>query len=538
MKKLALVFISLFVVVVSLAQQEFHVFPVNHSLTPGLSGGNGTLQSPWDLQTALMLPNNVINGGDTIWLHEGVYNGRYTCTLKSTIDKKFITVSAFENDKVVLNGNVASTAQQTLAVKGAQVIFKNFEITWLGEFTRNKNDENFVKNVAAINHLSGKNCKFINLKIYNNPGLGFGSWKGTGGTLISECIIFNNGVINEKGRGGGEGIYVQNKSEEERIIKNNIIFGNYYKGIEVWSAGRDADFDYVKNITLENNVIFNSGLPSDYRTVDNIIIGTDDRNGINIAKNITVKNNILYHNTDFKNNQINGDAASLTIGYHHKTPVENIVVDNNIILGRNNALRVLYSKSLTFTNNIVYSGYVLFTKTVFTHAKNDQWRVNNNQYYTKKKAAFRVSDTKNYTHEEWKSLLPLDMNSQRQHISAFNLEKVLDITESEYFSNRYRVTLFNKEEQDVTVDFSNYNIEKGASYTIRDVENLDTILKSGIVNDDLNITVPMKAVNLAKTKTLDNFGVFIIDFNSENKTTEDDEDKNNIFTRIWRFLGF
>ena len=142
MRKLNLILILLFPIVLTFAQQEFHVFPENHNLSPGSSTGNGSLQSPWDLQTALKLPNNVINGGDTVWLHEGVYNGRYTSTLKSTIENKFITVSAFENDKVVLNGNVTSTAQQTLAVKGAQVIFQNFEITWLGEFTRNKNDEN------------------------------------------------------------------------------------------------------------------------------------------------------------------------------------------------------------------------------------------------------------------------------------------------------------------------------------------------------------------------------------------------------------
>ena len=538
MKKISFILLLLFSIVYSFAQNQFHVFPENHPLTPGLSTGNGTLQYPWDLQTALKRPNNIINGGDTIWLHEGIYNGRFTCTLKSTIEDKFITVSAYKNDKVVLNGNVASTVPQTLAVKGARVIFRNFEVTWLGDYIRDVRDENFGGTAAGINHLSGINCKFINLKIYNNPGLGFGSWKSTGGTLISECYIFNNGVINKEGKGAGEGIYVQNKSDEERIIKNNIIFGNYYKGIEVWSAGRNADFEFVKNITLDNNVIFNSGIPSDYKTVDNIIIGTDDRNGINIAKNITVKNNILYHNTDYGNNQVNGDAASLTIGYYHKTPVENVVVDNNIILGRNNALRILHAKSLTFTNNIVYGGYVLFTKTVFTHAKSGQWNVNNNQYFTKKQGAFRVPDTKNYTHNEWKSLFPLDANSERQHVDAFNLDNVLDITESEYVSKRFRVTLFNKVEQDVTVDFSNYNIQKGAEYTIRDVENFNTELKTGTLNEDFNITVPMKAVNPSKTKTLDNFGVFSIEFNSDNITTEAEEKNDNIFKRLWRFLGF
>ena len=249
MKKISFILLLLCPLVFTYTQNQFHVFPENHPLTPGLSTGNGSLQYPWDLQTALKRPNNIINGGDIIWLHEGIYNGRYTCTLKSTIEDKFITVSAYKNDKVVLNGNVTSTSPQTLVVKGGQVIFRNFEVTWLGDYIRDLRDENFGGTAAGINHLSGKNCKFINLKIYNNPGLGFGSWKRTGGTLISGCYIFNNGVITKEGKGAGEGIYVQNKSDEERIIKNNIIFGNYYKGIEVWSAGRNADSEFVKNIT-------------------------------------------------------------------------------------------------------------------------------------------------------------------------------------------------------------------------------------------------------------------------------------------------
>jgi hypothetical protein len=375
------------------------------------------------------------------------------------------------------------------------------------------NDDNFSRTIAGINHLSGLNCKFINLKIYNNPGLGFGSWKSTGGTLITECLVFNNGVINKKGRGAGEGFYVQNKSEEQRIIKNNIIFNNYYKGIEVWSAGRDANFEYIKNITLDNNVVFNSGLPDNKYTVDNIIVASDDRNAINIAKNIKVKNNILYHNTDYINNKVNGNAPSLTLGFYYKAPVENIVVSKNIILGRNNALRILYAKTLTFTNNIVYSGYVHFTTSSFEYAKGNNWKFNNNLYHSKKEAVFRETTGKNYTFSNWKAILGIDSNSQRKHISAFNLDNVLDITRSEYKANSYRVVLFNKEEEDVVIDFSKYNIVKGSKYTITDVENLNTELKSGTLSEDFKITVPMRrTVNPSENKTPNNFGVFIIEF--------------------------
>ncbi|WP_152975550.1 hypothetical protein [Lacinutrix himadriensis] len=525
MKKICLTILSALFVTLSVAQQEFHVFPENHETTPGKSTGNGSLQNPWDLQTALTQSNKTVKGEDTIWLHEGIYNGRYNSTLNSTIPNKYITVSAYPNDRVILNGNVASTNGQTLGIRGGQVIYKDFEVTWLGDFNRDFRIKKF-KGIAGVYHLEGRNCKFINLKIYNNPGLGFGSWKSTGGTLITECFVFNNGVINEKGRGAGEGFYVQNKSEEQRIIKNNVIFNNYYKGIEVWSAGRDADFEYVKNITLDNNVVFNSGLPANKFTVDNIIVASDDRNAINIAKNIKVTNNILYHNTNYLKNEVNGDAPSLTIGFYHKAPVENVVVDNNLILGRNNALRILYAKTLTFTNNIVYTGYMNFTNSVFDLAKNENWKFSNNTYYSKNTAGFRIHKT-NYSFNDWKTKFNIDTNSQKKHIGAFNLANVLDITKSEYKANSYRVVLFNKDAQDVVVDFSEYNIEKGSKYSITDVENLDRVLKTGTLTEDAKITVPMQAVNPSENKTLNNFGVFIIEFNAVEKTAStNSKDKN------------
>ncbi|WP_452227941.1 hypothetical protein [Lacinutrix sp. MEBiC02404] len=542
MKKICLTILSVLFVVLSFAQQEFHVFPKNHKTNPGISTGNGSLQNPWDLQTALTQSNKIVKGDDTIWLHAGIYNGRYNSTLNTTTANKYITVSAFPNDRVVLNGNVPSSQEQTLGVRGGQVIYKDFEVTWLGEFNRDVRVGKIEK-TAGVYHLLGNNCKFINLKIYNNPGLGFGSWKSTGGTLITECFVFNNGSINKKGRGVGEGFYVQNKSEEERIIKNNVIFNNYYKGIEVWSAGRNANFEYVKNITLDNNVIFNSGLPANKYTVDNIIVASDDRNAINIAKNIKVTNNILYHNTNYLKNEVNGNAPSLTLGFYHKAPVENVLVENNIILGRNNALRILYAKTLTFKNNIVYTGYMNFTNSVFELAKNKNWKFSNNIYYSKKAAGFRINKT-NYPFSEWKSKFNIDIDSQKKHIGEFNLDHVLDITKSAYKTNSYRVVLFNKEEQDVVVDFSEYHIKKGSRYTITDVENLDRVLKTGTITEDAKITVPMQAVNPKETKTLNNFGVFVIEFKDRKNTVstnqkgdkEKEDKKESAFKRFFKRL--
>ena len=49
-------------------------------------------------------------------------------------------------------------------------------------------------------------------------------------------------------------------------------------------------------------------------------------------------------------------------------------------------------------------------------------------------------------------------------------------------------------------------------YTIRDVENLSEVLKTGIISKDKKIEFPMKLNKGSQTKSLDNFGVFILEF--------------------------
>ena len=529
--KLLLNLLCALMVGVVTAQQEFHVFP------NAKSSGNGSLSNPWDLQTALSQKPDVINGGDTIWLHEGVYTGRFVSTIQSTLKDQFITVAPHANATVVLNGNIKSTSDGVLQVKGKQVIFRDFEITWLGEFSRDENDKNFQA-CPGISHVSGENCKFINLRIHDNPGLGFGSWKQTGGTIIEDCMIYFNGFMAKSGKGTGEGMYVQNQSEATRIIRNNIIYNNYYKGIEIWSAGKRKDFEFVKNITLKNNVIFNSGALSG-NSRDNLIIATDDRNGINIAKNIKVLDNVFYHNTDFSKNEVNGDAASLTLGFRESAPIEDVLVQNNVIIGRNNALRLLHVKSATFQNNKVYSGYVFLNPTTLKYIAN--WKFDNNHFFTKRKNAFWIDKNNTNTLKDWQKIHKIDLNSEWDNIIKFDLEPVLSMSKSSEQINHYTVVLFNELGQNVTVDFSDYDIKTGRKYKIYDAENRNVIAASGSLSAGQIVEFPMDLKtfqqplhNAIAQKSSANFGVFIIEFESEGNS----ENKRSLFKRLLDSLGF
>ena len=510
-----------------LAQQEFHVFPKNHETTPGTASGDGSITSPWDLQTALTQPESVVNGGDTIWLHKGIYNGRYTSTLKSTVKNAFVTVAAYHNDKVVLNGNIKSGKTSVLEVRGKQVIYKNFEITFLGSYIRHEKEAGFQK-VDGLNHLSGKNCKFINLTIHDNPGSGIGSWKHTGGSVIEGCTIFNNGYIGK--RGHGVGIYVQNASNQMRMITNNTIFNNYYKGIQIWSASKNVKKPFIKNVTVKNNVIFNSGGPSGI-IKDNIIVASNDSSGSNPAQNILLLNNILYHNTDIANKQISGNAASLTLGFNAKAPIVNVTVKDNVIIGRNNALRFNNAKNLKFHNNVVYSGYVYFNKSVLGNF--DSWDFEHNTYYTKGSKAIRVIDHEDYALSKWQSQHNQDVGSRWKHVEAFQLKGTLDISEVPESKNTYRIVLFNKEGKDVVVDFSGFNIRKGSTYTITDIENPGATVASGIVKGN-KVTFPMQLTEFRKPqhnskaqKTHTNFGVYTITFDGR---------RAGFFQRLFKWL--
>ena len=511
MKTVYLIFFSFLTLAVS-SQNEFHVFPENDKKTPGTSLGNGSLQNPWDLLTALNQSSNTVNGGDIIWLHEGVYNGRFISKLNSTIKDKFITVSSFPGEWAIINGNVKSNKTSVLNVSGGNVVYKDFEVTWIGNFSRQQGELAFQKS-DGISHDSGVNCKFINLVIHNNPGSGFGSWKRTGNTEINGCLIFNNGYYSAK-RGSGVGMYVQNSTEENRVIKNNIIFNNYYKGIEIWSDNRKANEAYVKNIILENNVIFNSALVTGVPK-DNLIIATNDNTKVNIAKNIKVINNIFYHNTDYKNNQIDGSMPSLTLGFNKNAPVENITLIGNKILGRNDGIRFLHTKSVTFKNNVVYSGFIRFYESFYSSFDKETWDFSSNSYFTRKNKSIRIQSKEDFTLGEWQNKYQIDKNSNWKNVSEFDMEPVLNITQNEFDKNKFRLVLFDKNEQDVIVDFSKYGINIGTPYTIVDVENHTEIIKKGILNSEKKVVFPMKLNKNDKNKSLDNFGVYIIEFKKE-----------------------
>ena len=423
-----------------------------------------------------------------------------------------------------------------LEVKGQRVIYKNFEITFLGEYSRYENDNTFQR-ADGINHITGEDCQFINLKIYDNPGSGFGSWKFTGGTTIYGCQIYNNGFFS-KVRGRGAGIYVQNISEKTRIIMNNIIFNNYYMGIEVWSAGKKAKTSYVKNMLLKNNIVFNNGSAGN-QFKNNLIVATNDSNGINSASNIKVLDNVFYHNIDAGVNA-KGDAGSVMLGRNKFTATKNIVFRGNRIYGGNNALRIHLSDSLVFEDNLVYGGYVHLFKVAVDSM--NTWIFRNNSYFSKNSRNFRVVNYKDYSFNDWKLTYGLDEGSTWKNLKQFRSEDVLQITRNSYDSTHFSLAIFNMSGEGVPVDFSRFNTYEGSNYEIVDAENPEVIIKKGILKSDSVIEIPMHFDDLQMPKhnkyaqkTPQTFGVYYVRFEKE---IAKPKSSKTIFGRLFKWLGF
>ncbi|MBT8269782.1 MAG: hypothetical protein HKO96_09840, partial [Flavobacteriaceae bacterium] len=318
--------------------------------------------------------------------------------------------------------------------------------------------------------------------------------------------------------------YVQNQSDKERIIRNNFIFNNYYKGIEVWSASSGVGFEFVKNVRLENNIIFNNGTPAG-KHVDNLIIASDDKEGINVARNIKVLNNVLYHNINHEDNSNYGHGASLTLGYNFKSPVRDIVVNDNLIIGKNNALRLFHVKSMNFKRNTIYSGYVNFFNSTLNSINKDSWAVSNNNYYTRKFKAFRVIKTRDFSLDEWQKEYKTELHSEWNPLKNFKMNKALYIEKSPDNPKSYEIAVLNSEAKSVQVDFTSSGIEENTNYKILDLASGD-IIESGQLKSNKQIEIKPGNHN----DTALNFGVYTIEFEEVSKK------RKSLFERLFGWI--
>ena len=243
----------------------------------GSSSGDGSINKPWDLKTAMSQPA-AVRAGDTIWLRGGTYRGGFTSLLKGTAASP-ITVRPYPGEHVRIDlHNSASGSDGDVNIRGDYVEFRDLEIM------SSKTGPRVASNDRGNFNDYGSYNKFINLVIHDIHNIGF--WADGAGGEFYGTIIYNNGY--ETTSGGSHAIYAQNR-DGTKVIRDNLIFNQFTYGIHIYGSKTS----YLRGFDVEGNTVFNNGaaLGQGYKRSYDIHIG-----GSSPADNVTVANNYTYQN--------------------------------------------------------------------------------------------------------------------------------------------------------------------------------------------------------------------------------------------------
>jgi len=207
----------------------------------GVADGQGTIDSPWDIASALGGSKD-IQPGATIYLDGGVYRfpdrsrnaEGYRICLQGT-EQAPIHIRPVAGERVTIDGYV-QVLSPTQHVWMWELEFITSETEGWDRTIREKGSHPQSMDVpqGGLNIVGGKNCKYINLVVHGNAASGIGFWRGAIDSELHGCLIYDNGWI-APDRYHGPGIYTQNK-DGQKWITDCMIFGNYSTTIQAYGS--------------------------------------------------------------------------------------------------------------------------------------------------------------------------------------------------------------------------------------------------------------------------------------------------------------
>jgi hypothetical protein len=475
---------------------EHHVFP------DGTSSGDGTMQNPWDLQTALNHPA-LVQAGDIIWIHEGTYGSGgatvFTVGLDGSENKPIILRSA-PGERATINGGIKEGSC-------SWVIYWGLEIT-------NSSTQRICPpegRPGGIN-LYTRGARIINCTVHDagHPGIGF--WRAVRDKgEIYGTLMWGNGLYDTGTSPGtpdnpwtrGSPIYAQN-DEGKRFIKDNISFRNFTTGMKAYTEGSFAD-----GFNFEGNIIFNNP--------DRALFISGSANPIFRLK--VIANYILQHESKGK--------GALTLGYAGTDQNDAIVRDNYVVNGHD-GYGAIYAKrwlNLEVQNNIfVASPASISEQGKLTQVESPTapatvtW--DSNQYFGGRSTPF-FFDGNGTNFDDWKTAAGYDATS------SFSAElpttNVVAVRPNLYERGRAHVVIINWEGlNQVSVDIADSGLAIGESFEIRDAQNFyGPAVYQDTFNGDL-IELPMNLAEISplvgevthleelNAHTTSRFGTFVV----------------------------
>jgi hypothetical protein len=341
----ALVFVS----AGPLAATDFYVSPT------GSPSGNGSINSPWDLQTALNQPS-AVQPGDTIWLRGGTYNAPpYTSNLNGTAASPII-VRQYIGERATIDGNYAGS-DPTFLIFGSYTWYWGFEV-FNSDPTRFTQDTNYPPRRGEGVQLLGNYTKMINM-IVHDTSQGVITGSSINGAEVYGNLIYYNGY-DSPDRGHGHGVYVQNDpTNVTKHVTDNIIFEQFGYGIHGYAEG-----GYLDNLDYEGNTSFDNGGISSHGWTINLLLG-----GLHSATNPTIVSNYTYNQAHQAGNNLGYNAGCT-----------NPTISGNYF-SSGNALQIVSCSGITMTGSTFYGSTAGFTPSQFP---------NNTYYYSSQPTGLQV----------------------------------------------------------------------------------------------------------------------------------------------------
>jgi hypothetical protein len=275
-----------------------------YAAADGSASGDGSLENPWDLESALAGANGVIRGGDTIWLRGGTYRGSFEATVGGTQDAP-VVFRQYPGERAIIDG--ATGGDPTLAASRPWVTFWGFEVT-----NSDPDRQAFRPNIVVAN---ASNTKFVNLVVHDG-GTAFFTYSELTGVEVYGSIIYNNGW-QDPGTGGGHALYL--KSDAGVVARDNVMFNQFGFGVHAYT---DPGLGRLVDVVIDGNVAFNNGSIAEPSHGKNILLGGEEP-----ASGAVIRNNMTYSSPGLEH------LVNAQIGFG--TAVENadVLVEHNYLIG-------------------------------------------------------------------------------------------------------------------------------------------------------------------------------------------------------------
>jgi len=302
-----------------------------HAAPHGKPGAAGTLQSPWDLESALA-GKQKIAPGDTLWLAAGTYkhpdrklgSPGYVVRLAGQ-ESNPIHVRGVPGQRVTIDGGLTVQApSNAIWIRDLEILVSENATMprWVDE--PGSHPKGYNRPWGGLNVQAGKASKFINLVVHDNAQ-GISWWSGSTDGEVHGCIIYDNGW-KAPDRGHGHAIYTQNE-KGVKTISDCIMTGGYSYTMHAYGSSRA----YVDNYLVEGNVAYNAGTfligggrPSrNIHVLENFLYGVNMQIGYSAPENedCEVRNNVILD-------------GGLSIKNYKKA-----VNEGNLVIGRNQPRR-------------------------------------------------------------------------------------------------------------------------------------------------------------------------------------------------------